>query len=244
MNVFNIDIEFDRSRLHQIISQCVSDGTKGYVCFVDATMLSIARKNQRCLTALQQSMANSCDGGSIAAMVNQIHHTSVRAYNGPDLFENMIGQHQYRQLLLGSTEDNFLKVKSELQKRGLPVDHLSHLSVPFASVDAFDYPSIADEINARNPDLVWVSLGAPKQELFMSNILPYIHRGVLLGVGAAINFYIGNNIQPHFHLGALRFIWLDRIYREPRKQLKRVGKILITLPSLYIDELKRKRKQS
>ena len=100
MNVFNIDIEFDRSRLHQIISQCVSDGTKGYVCFVDATMLSIARKNQRCLTALQQSMANSCDGGYIAAMVNQIHHTSVRAYNGPDLFENMIGQRQYRQLLL------------------------------------------------------------------------------------------------------------------------------------------------
>lgn len=244
MKVFNIDIEFDRDRLHQIISRCVCDGVKGYVCFVDANVLSMAQKDPSYLAVLQQSMANSCDGGSIAAMVNQIHHTSVRAYNGPDLFESMIGQHQYRQLLLGSTEENFQKIKNELQNRGLSVDHISHLSMPFASVDAFDYPRIAEEINARNPDLVWVSLGAPKQELFMSKILPYIRRGVLLGIGAAFNFYIGNNIQPRFHLGALRFIWLDRIYREPRKQLKRVGKILITLPSLYIDELRRKRKQS
>lgn len=236
MNVFNIDIEFDRSRLHQLVSRCVADGAKGYVCFVDATMLSIARKNQRCLSVLQQSMANSCDGGSIAAIVNKIYHTHVRAYNGPDFFENMIGQHQYRQLLLGSTEEVFLKVKGELQHRGLPVDHISHLPVPFAGVDDFDYPAIAAEINARNPDLIWVSLGAPKQELFMSLLLPSVHRGVLLGVGAAFNFYIGHNVQPRFHLGALRFIWLDRIYREPRKQLKRVGKILITLPRLYLDE--------
>jgi N-acetylglucosaminyldiphosphoundecaprenol N-acetyl-beta-D-mannosaminyltransferase len=90
---------------------------------------------------------------------------------------------------------------------------------------------------------IWVSLGAPKQELFMSRLLPYIQRGVLLGVGAAFNFYIGHNVQPRFHLGALRFIWLDRIYREPRKQLKRVGKILTTLPRLYLDERTRSNKR-
>lgn len=243
MNVFNIDIEFDRNRLHQLVNNCVGEGGKGYICFVDATMLSIARKDQRCLSVLQQSLANSCDGGSIAAIVNKIYHTRVRAYNGPDFFENMIRLSQYRQLLLGSTEDVFQKVKGELLHRGLSVDHISHLPVPFARVDDFDYPAIAAAVNARNPDLIWVSLGAPKQELFMSRLLPYIQRGVLLGVGAAFNFYIGHNVQPRFHLGALRFIWLDRIYREPRKQLKRVGKILITLPRLYLDERTRSNKR-
>ena len=67
MNVFNIDIEFDRNRLHQLVNNCAGEGGKGYICFVDATMLSIARKDQRCLSVLQQSLANSCAGGSIAA---------------------------------------------------------------------------------------------------------------------------------------------------------------------------------
>ena len=244
MNVFNIDIEFDRNRLHQLVNNCAGEGGKGYICFVDATMLSLSRKNSRFLEVLRQSMVNSCDGGSIAAMVNRIYHTHVRAYNGPDFFEHMIGQDQYRQLLLGSTAETFQKICDSLQERHLPVSHVSHLPVPFLKVEEFDYPAIAAQINALNPDIIWVSLGAPKQEQFMSLILPHVHRGVLCGIGAAFNFYIGNNIQPKFHLGAFRFIWLDRIYREPRKQLTRVWKILRTLPLLYMDEYRRKKSRS
>ena len=240
MNVFDIQMEFDRSVFHELISRCISEGRKGYVCFVDATMLSLSRKNGRYLEVLRQSMVNSCDGGSIAAMVNRIYHTNVRAYNGPDFFENMIGENQYKQLLVGSTADTFQKIKDGLKNRQLPVDHVTHLPVPFLRVEEFNYPAIAAEINAVNPDIIWVSLGAPKQEQFMSLLLPYVNRGVLFGIGAAFNFYIGNNIQPKFHIGALRFIWLDRIYREPRKQLGRVWKILRTLPLLYSDELRRK----
>lgn len=243
MKVFNIDIEFDRPRLHTAIANCIKGG-KGYVCFVDATILSIARKDQSYLTVLQNAMVSSCDGGSIAAMINSIYGTNVRAYNGPDLFEDYIGQDQYRQLLVGSTDETYQMIEKELRRRGLPSEHISHLPLPFAKVEDFDYPTIAETINTVNPDIVWVSLGAPKQELFMSNILPYIHRGVLFGIGAALNFYIGNNIQPKIHIGALRFIWLDRIYREPKKQLRRCWKIIRALPFLYLDEWRRKKQSS
>ena len=243
MHVFDIDIEFDRTSLHRQIEDMVHTGDKGYVCFVDATVLSIARKDADYLGVLQGAMLISCDGGSIAAMVNRIYHTDVRAYNGPDLFEHYIGENQFKQLLLGSTEEKFHQIEQELVRRGLPTTHISHLPVPFAQVDDFDYKAIAAQVKAVNPDLVWVSLGAPKQERFMSRLLPLLNRGVLLGVGAAVNFYVGDNVQPKAHLGALRFIWLDRIYREPRKQLKRVGKSLLTLPRLYLDELKKKNKK-
>lgn len=239
MEVFNISVEFDKNRLHQIIESCISHIQKGYICFADANVLSIARKDKDYLVVLQNAMVNSCDGGSIATMVNLIHGTNVRAYNGPDLFENYIGRSEFKQLLLGNTEKKFRMIVGELKHRGLPYDHISHLDVPFASVEDFDYQTIAKQVNAVNADIVWVSLGAPKQERFMAKILPYINRGVLFGIGAAFNFYIGEIIQPKLHLGAFRFIWLDRIYREPRKQLKRVWKILRVLPLLYIDERKR-----
>lgn len=239
MNVFNINIEFDRTLLHRKIEECIHSQGKGYVCFTDANVLSIARKDADYLGILQKSMVNSCDGGSIAAMVNRIHGTNVRAYNGPDLFEHYIGQSQFKQVLLGNTEEVFLNIKEELRRRGLSADHISHLPVPFAKVEEFDYQAISEQIDAANPDFIWVSLGAPKQERFMSMMLPYINKGVMFGIGAAFNFYIGKNIQPRFHIGAFRFIWLDRIFREPKKQLKRVWKIVKAMPILYFEESKR-----
>lgn len=239
MNVFKIEIEFDRGNLHRCIDEYVHQGRKGYVCFADANVLSIARKDLGYLKILQGAMVNSCDGGSIAAMVNRIHGTNVRAYNGPDLFENYIGRSEFKQLLLGNTEEKFQMIVEELNRRGLPYDHVSHLDVPFAKVEEFDYEAIAKRVDDVDADIVWVSLGAPKQERFMAQLLPYINRGVMFGIGAAFNFYIGEIIQPRIHLGAFRFIWLDRIYREPRKQLKRVWKILKAMPLLYWDERRR-----
>ena len=239
MKVFEFTIEFDRSTLHRVIESCAIGGKKGYVCFTDANVLSIARADKDYLKILQNAMVNSCDGGSIATIVNKIHHTNVRAYNGPDLFEHYIGKTEFKQLLLGNTKEKFQEIVKELDCRGSSSNHITHLDVPFVKVEDFDYPGIANEINSLNPDFIWVSLGAPKQERFMSLMLPYINRGVMFGIGAACNFYVGEIFQPKFHIGAFRFIWLDRIYREPRKQLQRVWKILRAMPMLYWDERKR-----
>lgn len=239
MRVFDIDIEFDRPTLHGIIEHCIQKKGKGYICFVDANVLSIARKDKEYLAVLQGAVINSCDGGSIATIVNLVHATKVRAYNGPDMFEDYIRKSEYKQLLLGNTEEKYWMIVGELKRRGLSYDHISHLDVPFAKVEEFDYEIIAKQVNEIDADIVWVSLGAPKQERFMARLIPFINRGVLFGIGAAFNFYIGEIIQPKFHLGAFRFIWLDRIYREPRKQLKRVWKILKAMPLLYWDERKR-----
>lgn len=236
MKVFEIEVEFDRRLLCNKITESVGRGSKGYVCFTDANVLSVARRDETYLHVLQGALVNSCDGGSIATIVNLIHNTNVRAYNGPDLFEDFIKLTEYKQLLLGNTEEKYRMIVDELHSRGLSSEHISHLSVPFAKVEDFDYKSIAECVNAINPDLIWVSLGAPKQERFMANLLPYVNRGVMFGIGAAFNFYVGMNKQPSFRIGAFRFIWLDRIFREPNKQLRRCWKILKTIPLLYWEE--------
>lgn len=239
MEVFEINIEFDRSELWNKIKWCIDSGAKGYVCFADANVLSIARKDNVYLQVLQGALINSCDGGSIATIVNRIHGTNVRAYNGPDLFEDYVKKTDCKQLLLGNTEEMFQMIVKELHHRGLSSAHISHLPVPFAKVEEFDYIGIAQKVNEANPDMIWVSLGAPKQESFMAMLKPYINRGVMFGIGAAFNFYIGMIKQPSFRIGAFRFIWIDRIFREPKKQLARCWKILKALPMLYWDERKR-----
>ena len=55
-----------------------------------------------------------------------------------------------------------------------------------------DYKAIAQDINGFSPDLIWISLGAPKQEVFISKLYPYIDSGILVAIGAAFNLFLGD----------------------------------------------------
>jgi N-acetylglucosaminyldiphosphoundecaprenol N-acetyl-beta-D-mannosaminyltransferase len=141
-------------------------------------------------------------------------------------------------VLVGNTASKVEQIKAKVAENGLNLD-MQHVDVPFVPVDQFDYPAIAKQINELKPDIVWVSLGAPKQETFISNIFPYIEQGVLFGIGAAFNFYTGDLHNNRKEIGGLRFIWLERIFKEPKKQLKRVFGYMLAVPKMYWEEKKK-----
>jgi N-acetylglucosaminyldiphosphoundecaprenol N-acetyl-beta-D-mannosaminyltransferase len=234
-NYFGINLEFDPNKIHQLIAKAISDNQKGYVCVVDGNVLTIAQKNQVYCTIINNSLVNTCDGSSIAWLAGKIYKKDFRALTGPEIFTKYI-ESPYKQILLGSTDTIVEKIKMKLKLKGIEDDHIQHIPVPFLSVDKFNYLEIADEINKLNPDIIWVSLGAPKQEIFMSKILPFINKGVMFGIGAAFNFYIGEISIPRKRKGALQFIWLNRIFHEPKKQLKRILPYIAILPKLVVYE--------
>ena len=68
---------------------------------------------------------------------------------------------------------------------------ISYYVPKIGSVESFNYDLISQKINDTKPDFIWVGLGAPKQEIFMSKLEPFINKGLMIGVGAAFNFYNG-----------------------------------------------------
>ena len=237
---FSVALEFDHSRLREVIEDTITNSGKGYVCIVDANVLTIAQKNENYCNVLNQSIVNSCDGSSIAMLAGFAHKKKFRAWNGPDIFTYYI-EKKYNQLLLGSTEETSNEIKDILKKNGIDISHISVLPLPFKSVDDFDYIEIAKIINDLSPDIIWVSLGAPKQELFMNILHPYLSRGVMLGIGAAFNFYIGKIAFPRVRIGSLKFIWVSRVFSEPIKQLSRILPYIMLIPRLYLSEIKKRK---
>lgn len=237
MDIFNIKIEFNPQVFRSTIDAHICKKEKGYACVVDINVIAVAQKNIEYQKIIRNSTINTCDGSSIAMLTNKIYGTNFSAYNGPELFEYYIEQ-PYKHLLLGNTADKVNQIKNIVKSKGLVIN-LTHLDVPFVPVDQFDYKGIADKINEICPDIIWVSLGAPKQEIFMSRILPYIHRGVMFGIGAAFNFYTGDLHNQKQDIGGLRFIWLERLFNEPKKQWARIIGFLKILPKMYLDEKKR-----
>ncbi|KAA6303745.1 MAG: putative N-acetylmannosaminyltransferase [Candidatus Ordinivivax streblomastigis] len=241
-NYFNVNLEFNHPHIHDVITGYAGRKEKGYICVVDANVLTMAQKDKEYLEVLNTSTINTCDGGSIAALAGFIHKKSFRALNGPELFSHYIEKLQYKQLLLGSSEKVSGEIKNVLAEKGFDNQHLQVMSLPFLPVEQFDYPAIANEINLIQPDIIWVSLGAPKQEIFMSKILPFLNQGFMFGIGAAFNFYIGKIELPRFKIGAFRFIWLSRLIAEPKKLFSRLIGYILLLPELYLTERRKVRK--
>lgn len=232
---FNVGLEFNHLLIKNLIEDSISNQKKGYVCLVDANVLTIAQKDEEYCSVLNNAIVNSCDGSSIAWLAGLAHGKKYRAWNGPEIFSFYI-EKEYKHLLLGNKFETGDEIKQVLIKKGFEVSNISVLPLPFNAVDDFDYIGIAKEISYINPDFIWVSLGAPKQELFMFKLLPYLSRGLMFGIGAAFNFYIGKISLPNSNFGALKFIWIIRLFNEPKKQFLRILPFIFIIPKLYFLE--------
>ena len=230
---FKIQFEFDHGKLEQTIIQKSYKG-KGYCCFIDSNLLVESRRanNMRLYNVLNKSLVNSCDGSYIAYLVSIYYRKKLKEYSGPKFFNKFI-YHPETQCIVGNTSTVFEKIKAKLNREGKGSD-LHYVSLPFTDVDQFDYRAIAEQINEINPQYIWVSLGAPKQEIFMFQLLPHLNRGVMLGVGAALNYFSGE--IKHIPSWAIKthLIWFYRILTEPKKQINRVLKIMRYYPRVFL----------
>lgn len=241
---FGIEYEFDRDEVDRIIEEHIVDKQPGYVVSLDGTNFSIAMKNKKHLDLLNSAIVNNCDSHWVPKMVNSIYGTNYSNYIGADLFINYIDKRKYKQFFLGGNKKVLNGLKEQLIKHDPAIERMRFEELPFCSVDDFDYPSIADMINKDEPDIIWVSLGCPKQEQFMAKLKPYLNQGVMFGFGAIFNFYSGledaPKRAPKWMLDrGLEFLY--RIYSEPRKQIKRCWGIIRVFPKAYFQELLHKK---
>lgn len=240
MEIFNIHLEFNSDEFFRCIDSRIADKLPGYVCVCDTSVLERTYREQEYRDIINRAFVNTCDGSSIALMAKILYGGNPQVNNGPQIFDHYT-RLNLKQLVLGNTEDIYNKVIEQLKTNGDWQGQLQHMPLPFATVDEFDYKSIAEKINEINPDIIWVSLGNPKQEIFANRIISHVNTGVLFGIGAALNFWCGDLKLPNLHIGPLKFIWLTRMFQDPKRQIKGNWRVLKALPFIFYQEWKRKK---
>ena len=95
----------------------------------------------------------------------------------------------------------------------------------------FDVDEIKKDIIKKNPDLILVALGVPKQELAINEIIGHVKKGVFIGVGGSIDVISGCKKRAPLFMQKHNIEWLYRIIKEP-KRIKRflknnVGLIMV-----------------
>lgn len=238
---FNINYEFDKTNIFASINQHLMQSRPGYICVADGVILNTANRKPEYLEVVNGSMFSICDSGYVPLYLRWLYGIEREQYCGCEIFMDLIRQKKYRMCFMGTSKRTLLGLKGNLVQIDNRINRMTFYELPFCCPDEFDYAGIARMIAEDDVDIIWISLGAPKQEIFMSRLKPHLKRGVMIAVGAAFKFYSGTDVRraPQWML-KMHLEFLHRLFCEPRKQLKRCGWIVYTLPKLLYEEWKRK----
>ena len=97
--------------------------------------------------------------------------------------------------------------------------------------------SVIDHINAFAPDILFVGMGMPKQEVFVSQFASRLQAPVIGLGGAAFAYFAGEQLPPPRWMGQAGLEWAHRLYTNPRRMFIRYLLEPLMLPFLIVHRL-------
>lgn len=81
--------------------------------------------------------------------------------------------------------------------------------------------NVLNKINKQKPDILFIGLGTPRQEIFIKDNLNEINANVIIPVGSAIDYFTGYKKRAPFWMRKIGLEWLFRLFQEPKRLWKR-----------------------
>ena len=144
---------------------------------------------------------------------------------GPDVlleFARKASNHGYSVYFYGDSETVLEKLVSRLTNEFPGLKIAGYRSPPFRELTPEEDADDIAAINAAAPDVLWVGLGMPKQEQWISEHQKRLHVPVAVGAGAAFKMLSGEISRGPEWLRNLGFEWSWRLIHEPMNIWKRV----------------------
>ena len=94
-----------------------------------------------------------------------------------------------------------------------------------------------EKINAANPDVLLVCLGAPRQEIWMAENLGALNVKLCVGLGGSLDVFAGRVKRAPIFFRKLELEWLYRLISNPRR-LKRMMKLPLFLLAVAFSKRK------
>jgi len=93
-------------------------------------------------------------------------------------------------------------------------------------------------IRDARPDIVFLALGTPKQELWIARHRKELDFGVALCVGAGIDYFAGVQRRCPKFLARIGVEWIWRLLSEPKRLGRRYAQCLLFMPELVWEQIR------
>jgi N-acetylglucosaminyldiphosphoundecaprenol N-acetyl-beta-D-mannosaminyltransferase len=202
----------------------VDGGQRGYVCVTDVNALLHARRDPELRRIFNTSTMTVPDGVPLVWAGKRAGADWMGRVCGPDLMPALLtaaAERGWSSYFLGGApqvaEDMIENFKRTIP--GLKV--AGWRSPPFRELSQEEERALVQEINDSGAQIVWVGLGAPKQERWMDYYRSRLTASLMVGVGAAFDMHAGRVSRAPRWMQRSGLEWSYRFAQEPRRLWKR-----------------------
>ena len=219
-------VEYAVSRIEEAVLHVIrhiSELSGQYICFSNTHTLVMAREDNEYRDVLNGSALTFADGNPIAKLQAKSGLTGVERVAGPDFMANMFrdtADGSLSHFFYGSSPETLEALERKLREKYPDINIRGLYSPPYRELTPEEDDADIARINDSGADIVWIGLGAPKQEKWMAAHKGRI-KGVMMGVGAGFNFHAGTIRRAPVWVQKIGMEWLYRLFQDPGRLFKR-----------------------
>jgi N-acetylglucosaminyldiphosphoundecaprenol N-acetyl-beta-D-mannosaminyltransferase len=223
MNILGINMDcLSYGEMHRIFQNWLSDK--------ESRSHSLALVNVNCcVSALFDprlvDLYNSADIVGIDSMpflkwARTFYKKDCDRLYAPDIMLEVSGKAKergYTFFLYGGAPDAPDKIEEYLRKCFDGIHVVGKYSPPFRPLTLEEDEAVCDMINKARPDFLWVGLGSPKQDVWISVHREKIRGTIMVASGATFDFFSGRIKQAPLWIREMGFEWLYRLAKDFRR---------------------------
>jgi N-acetylglucosaminyldiphosphoundecaprenol N-acetyl-beta-D-mannosaminyltransferase len=195
----------------------------GYVCAANVHMCMESHDDEGFQKIVNGAALVVPDGKPLVWWMRAFGINNAKHVRGPDLFLSICdkaSKHRIPIGLYGGTQDALAKLQ-EFFGRQLPALEIAcAISPPFRKLTKNEKNEFLETINKSGAKILFLGLGCPKQERWMAHNKDRVN-ALMVGVGAAFDFYAGTKKIAPIWMIKLGLEWLYRLTTEPGRLWKR-----------------------
>jgi N-acetylglucosaminyldiphosphoundecaprenol N-acetyl-beta-D-mannosaminyltransferase len=199
----------------QQVDKLIEEDKKHFVVFPNLFCLTHGRREPEYLEILNAADLTLPDGTPLVWASHLLRQPVGSRVCGPDFFELMIERSAargYKVYFMGGGGAE--KVAEHCQKNHPSLQVVGTWTPPYGPVDGQLNERILADIAKAKPDILWVGLGAPRQEQWIWKNRDLIEARVSFAVGGAFDYYTGSRQRAPQWLRDSGMEWGYRISQD------------------------------
>ena len=206
------------------IAQELEQRRKGYICLAGVHGVMEAQRNPEVARVLAGAALVAPDGMPTVWVGHYQGHSQMERVTGPDLMLEVMRREEFRgytHFFCGGKEGIAGELRDQIAAQFPFVKIAGTYMPPFGPMSPEQEKEFIEQIGRLKPDIIWVGISTPKQELFMERYLPLLDTTLMFGVGAAFDFHTGRIADCAEWIKRCGFQWLHRLLQDPKHLWKR-----------------------
>ena len=206
------------------VSKILNTSTNQRVAICNANTLVRSAKNANIKNLINSFTIKTPDGFPVAKALSFLTKQKFSRVDGYKVFHQTIKDglvNDKKHYFFGNNESTMLLMISKLIDMYPEIKITGHLCPEFMSSNEI-VAKYKDNIESIDADIVWVSLGFPKQEIFIDKLCNEVKVSTnFVGVGAVFEWVAGTKKKAPEWIANLGLEWFLRLLQDPKRLYKR-----------------------